>query len=124
MLRRKYISVGLSLLALSLTGPPSVPAQPPVPPDQLQRQRTERCAAAGEGAAGVTRLRDAGVPLSKIMARIDQRRSASSSDPARADTAAAGVRRDVLRIYQNRHWTPAVAQQRIETECFQEGEQP
>ena len=74
------------------------------------------CKSVGEMAAAMAQARDRGVPLSTAMSVGENTARALGPTPERL------MRLILLQIYDNRWWTPAVAQQKIEVQCFKGGE--
>jgi hypothetical protein len=111
---------------LPSTGPtgivPSTPGLPrttsPSTPSSSRHETTDvTCKTLGETAHSLALLRDVGKPASEFLAMFSN--AAVKTGGAEGAYWEKVTRDMVLAIYANRWWTPTVARQRIEVECFQ-----
>ena len=91
------------------TTPEALPDSPYVTTDQT-------CTQLGSFAHSLALLRDAGTPASFATRHMAQ--AAAKTGGAEGRLWEEVTRQIILQVYSNRWWSPAVAQQRIETDCL------
>jgi hypothetical protein len=95
---------------------PLLRTDPEALPDSPHATTDQTCTQLGSFAHSLALLRDAGTPASFATAKMAQ--AAAKTGGAEGRFWEDLTRNIILQVYSNRWWSPAVAQQRIETTCL------
>lgn len=100
----------------SVEAAPLLHTEPEALPDSPHATTDQICIQLGSFAHSLALLRDAGTPASFAITKIAQ--AAAKTGGAEGRFWEEVSRNIILQVYTNRWWSPAVAQQRIETTCL------